>query len=208
MLQWNAKANGRSGVGGAGLWDYEADRLVGNYWHTFFRDLGSLAAVGVPRALTFRSFEYQAVAIARLWAGRSVRGLPGPEEQARWEAGREQATRRDGRRFHDIPWEDGETHHWLGGLFEIAGLGTLTGDGRIPPVLSKELIWAIEHIRKYPDPNKGEDGGKEGAIAAAATNDRGSSQAATTEEKKQEMEQEAEWIVVDRPHRKDLLSFI
>ena len=208
MLQWNAKANGRSGVGGAGLWDYEADRLVGNYWHTFFRDLGSLAAVGVPRALTFRSFEYQAVAIARLWAGRSPRGLPGPAEQARWEAERERATRRDGCRFHDIPWEDGETHRWLRGLFEIAGLGTLTGDGRIPPVLSKELVWAIEHIRKYPDPNKGEDGGGEGAIAAAATNDRESSQAATTEEKKQGMEQEAEWIVVDRPHRKDLLSFI
>ena len=137
---------------------------MGNYWHTFFRDLPSLAAVGVPRTLTFRSFEYQAVAIARLWAGRSVRGLPGPEEQARWEAGREQATRRDGRRFHDIPWEDGETHHWLGGLFEIAGLGTLTGDGRIPLCLAKSSSGLSSTFGSTRTRTKGRTGGKKALL--------------------------------------------
>ena len=218
---WNAAANGRDkhgGIGGAGLWDYAADKLVGNYWHTFFRDLPTLAAVGVPRTLTFRSFEYQAVAIARLWAGRSAVGLPSAAEQAHWEADRERLVRHEHRRFHDIPWEDGETQGWLQGLFDIAGLGTLTGDGRLPPVLSRETIWAIEHIRKYPEPGKGHSGKrvdgeheeKKAAVSTTISNDNDQpADIAFTEELNQEKPgQETEWILVDRPYKQDLLGFI
>ena len=152
---WNAETNGRE------LWDYEQGKLINGYWHTFFRDFESLAIVGMPRTLTFRSFEYQGIALARLWSGRSSAGLPGFEEQERWERERVVKTREKGRRFHDIPWDDGETFEWLGGLFGIAGLGTLKGEGRVPPVLGRELVWAIEHLRKYPEPKRGVGKGEE-----------------------------------------------
>ena len=145
---WNSARNGGD------LYDYAAGRLVGSYWHTFFRDFSTLGIVGMPRALTFRSFEYQAIALARLWAGRNSVGLPGVEEQERWERERAQRTGRERKKFHDVPWDNGETHEWLGGLFEIAGLGTLKGEGMIPPALGPELVWAIEHLKKYPEPGR------------------------------------------------------
>lgn len=58
---WNVQRNGRQ------LWDYEKNKMRRTYQHTFFSDYDSLAIVGLPRVLTFRSFEYQAVALARLW---------------------------------------------------------------------------------------------------------------------------------------------
>jgi hypothetical protein len=147
---WNAKANGRA------FWDYAGNKIINGYWHTFFQDFSTLAIVGLPRALTFRSFEYQAIALARLFSGRNAAPLPPPETMKSWEREREERTRKLHKQFHDVDWEDGETKEWLGGLFGIAGLGTLTGDGRIPPVLGKDLIWAIEHIKKYPEPGKTE----------------------------------------------------
>ena len=143
---WNEAANGRP------LWDYRTEHLVGGYWHTFFRDFPTLGIVGLPRTLTFRSFEYQGIALARLWAGRNALPLPGLDEQARWEAERVRRTQAEGKKFHDIPWDTGETTDYLEFLFRLAGLGTLKGEGRIPPVLGKDLIWAIEHVRKYPVP--------------------------------------------------------
>ena len=159
---WNVEANGRP------FWDYENDRIVNGYWHTFLQDFPTLGIVGIPRVLTFRSFEYQAIALARLFSDRNSVSLPPLEEQKRWERERLDETRRERKKFHDVPWESGETNQtteWLGGLFKIAGLGTLRGDGRLPPALSEDLIWAIEHIRKYPEPGKGKDGeGKEVVI--------------------------------------------
>jgi hypothetical protein len=64
---------------------------------------------------------------------------------------RAKRTRIEGKKYHDIPWDDGETTEYLGYLFEMAGLGTLKGHGRIPPALSKELIWAVENVHKYPE---------------------------------------------------------
>jgi hypothetical protein len=65
-------------------------------------------------------------------------------------------------RFHDIPWDNGDTLEWLDGLFQIAGLGTLRGNGRVPPVLGDDLVWAIENIHKYPEPEISEErSGKE-----------------------------------------------
>jgi hypothetical protein len=37
-------------------------------------------------------------------------------------------------------------------LFEIAGLPQLTGEGRSPPIFDEATRWAVEHIRKYPEP--------------------------------------------------------
>ena len=145
---WNEAANGRP------LWDYDSEHLVGGYWHSFFRDFPTLGIVGLPRTLTFRSFEYQAIALARLWAGRNAIPLPDAEEQERWETERVDRTRAERKKFHDIPWDDGETAGYLNFLFRLAGLGTLKGEGRIPPVLGKALIWAIENIHKYPEPPK------------------------------------------------------
>jgi len=148
---WDVEANGRP------LYDYRAGKLIKSYWHSFFQDFPTLGIVGLPRALTFRSFEYQSVALARLFSGRNATPLPPLEEQVRWEKEREERTRAQRLKFHDIAWDTGETFEYLERLFRIAGLGTLKGEGRIPPVLDKALIWAVEHIVKYPRPGDGND---------------------------------------------------
>lgn len=188
---WNIEANGRP------LWDYEANKLIKGYWHTFFQDFPTLGIVGIQRALTFRSFEYQAVALARLFAGRNALPLPPLEEQQRWEHDREHHVKQAGQKFHDIVWEGGETFAFLGYLFRLAGLGTLTGEGRIPPVLGKELIWAVEHIRKYPEPGRKDEAGNDDETGQAQE------QGDTTNKKGQ-------WVVVDRPrgYKGSLLGFL
>jgi hypothetical protein len=178
---WNEKKNGRP------LWDYEAGKLIRTYWHTFFQDFKTLAILGMPRVLTFRSFEYQAIAVARLFSGRNSSSLPCEEEQRTWEDERAKKTKNEGRKFHDILWESGETKEWLDRLFQIAGLGTLLGEGRVPPVLGKELIRALEHIKKYPEPEHHDSGG--GNIDEDSSENGG------------------EWVLVPKT-RKDLLSFI
>ncbi|PWY92218.1 FAD/NAD(P)-binding domain-containing protein [Aspergillus heteromorphus CBS 117.55] len=150
---WNTARNG-----GHPLYDYAQDRLLGTYLHTFFQRFADLAIVGLPRVLTFRSMEYQAIAVARLWAGRNAVGLPSTEEQARWEANRVELTRQERRKFHDIPWDNGETMEYLRGLFELAGLPRLEGQGRCPPVLDERTRWAIANLKKYPEPEGEEDG--------------------------------------------------
>lgn len=176
---WNSKVNGRT------LWDYQQDRLIGSYQHTFFRDYPTLGIVGLPRVLTFRSFEYQAVALARAFSGRNAVPLPSEKEMVRWERDRESLVTREGRRFHDIlyenaetnSWENGETMVWFQALYDLAGLPLLGGGGRCPPILGEETRWAIEHLRKYPDPD-------------------------------QQNGEEKEWEMVQRAPRKDLLHFI
>ncbi|OTA99447.1 hypothetical protein M426DRAFT_325102 [Hypoxylon sp. CI-4A] len=181
------------------LYDYAAGKLVDGYWHTFFRAHATLALVGIPRVLTFRSFEYQAVAVARLLAGRNAVPLPPVDEQVRWERERLELTRRERRKFHDIQWDTGETFEWLAGLFRIAGLGTLRGEGRIPPALTKELVWAVEHVKKYPEPGKGDgDGGKDGEDG---------DEVILVAEEGEWTGKDDEWVLVQRT-RKDLLAFI
>lgn len=165
---WNVETNGRP------LWDYEGNKLIKTYWHTFFQDFKTLGIIGMPRTLTFRSFEYQAIALARVLSGRNAVPLPPLEEQQRWERDRAERKSRERKKFHDIMWEDGETEGWLKGLFDIAGLGSIRGEGLVPPVLSKELIWAVEHLRKYPE-NPGNQGNKKGGEGM-----------------------EGEWVVVER----------
>lgn len=60
------------------------NRLSGFYQHTFNISDPSLAVVGQIRAaLSFRAYEYQAVAVARVLAGRGT--LPSVAEQKKWE---------------------------------------------------------------------------------------------------------------------------
>lgn len=204
---WNSAKNGRE------LFDYDKNKLDGIYQHTFFRAWPhSLGIVGMPRVLTFRSFEYQAIVLARVFSGREARTLPGAEEMQRWERELEEWKRAQGKKFHDIEWETGETREWLGALFRVAGLGGLMGEGRVPPVLDEELVWAVEHLRKYPEPGKGEDGGdgggedgeeeKEGSVGLGGE---------SAVEGKDGVG--VEWILVHRNRvpegkKKDLLAFI
>jgi hypothetical protein len=171
---WNSAANGGD------LWNYRTNRLNGSYLHTFFHAHSTLGLIGMPRTLTFRSFEYQAVALARVFAGRNRNPLPSIPQMMQWEQKRSELCQQQHRAFHDIPWENGETLDYFRALFEIAGLPTLEGGGRCPPVLDEATRWAVEHIRKYPEP---------GDAAARSDSD------------------DDEWVVVRRSER-DLLHFI
>ena len=178
---WNEKHNGRP------LWSYEKNRMLKAYQHTFFQDFRTLAIVGLPRVLTFRSFEYQSIALARLLSRRNQGDLPVVAAMNRWEQEREKERRESGKKFHDIEWETGETERWLEGFYKIAGLSRLSGEGRTPPVLGKEVRWAIEHLRKYPEPGK--DGNEE-------------------DNSGQEREEANEWVLLKTCVGKDLLAFI
>ncbi|OAA66186.1 Flavin monooxygenase-like protein [Cordyceps fumosorosea ARSEF 2679] len=152
---WNEAAGGNGGP----LFEYRANRLVGCYQHVFFPDRPTLGVVGFPRTITFRSFEYQAIALARLWSGRNARPLPSVEEQRAWEVERAERTRAEGKQFHDVPW-GAETNEYLRELFNFAGLSTLAGDGLLPPPLTKEMVWAYENVLKWKIPKgKGPRGG-------------------------------------------------
>ncbi|EFX01899.1 iron transport multicopper oxidase fet3 precursor [Grosmannia clavigera kw1407] len=176
---WNVEANGRP------LYDYDANRFVGTFQHTFVHDLATLAVIGLPRTLTFRSFEYQAIAIARVWAGRAR--LPPEDEQRRWESERVALRKKEDKNFHDVEWDSGETAAYLDFLFRLAGLPQLDGKGRIPPILDAKTRWAIENIRKYPlgDRKGSQDGSKDDG--RPSTDERG-------------------WVVVEQ--KKDSLTFL
>lgn len=184
---WNVQNNGRE------IWDYRKNKLVKTYLHTFFHDFSTLGIVGVPRVLTFRSFEYQAIALARLFAKRESVKLPSVAEQEKWESEREERLIQKKKKYHDIEWETGETLDWLGSLYQIAGLGLLTGEGRVPPVLNDEMRWAIEHLRKYPESGRNGIGNTERMEVSA--------------DRKDEQHEEG-WVLVERSSTKDLLSFI
>lgn len=145
---WNVKQNGRP------LYDHKLDRMIENYQHTFLTDFPTVAIVGMPRVLTFRSFEYQAIAVARLWSNRAAHALPSAKEQRSWLRKRAEYANHVRQRFHQIDWDNGETMEWLRFLFDFAGLPVLEGLGRCPPVLGAETRWFIDHVKKYPDRGK------------------------------------------------------
>lgn len=150
---WNTKANG------APLFDYQENKLSGFYQHTFsIKYPNSLAIVGIPRVLTFRSFEYQAVAIARLFSGRNTRPLPPRSEMETWDKIRTELTRSEHRPFHGILWDNGETEDWFRYLYDLSGLPLLDGRGRVPPVLDEKARWAYDHLKKYPEPDQDQEG--------------------------------------------------
>ncbi|KAB8079141.1 hypothetical protein BDV29DRAFT_152008 [Aspergillus leporis] len=65
------------------------NRVAGFYQHVFKIGDPSLALVGQVRAaISFRVYEYQAVAVARYFARRNARALPSPQAQDLWEVER------------------------------------------------------------------------------------------------------------------------
>ncbi|OOF89935.1 hypothetical protein ASPCADRAFT_180079 [Aspergillus carbonarius ITEM 5010] len=93
------------------------NRVAGFYQHIFSISDPSLVLVGQVRAaLSFRVYEYQAVAVARYFANRG-RGLPSQTEQENWEY--ERLKRKgNGVGFHEIKPEFGE---YFDALVDIAG---------------------------------------------------------------------------------------
>ncbi|KAL3432154.1 hypothetical protein BDV09DRAFT_206155 [Aspergillus tetrazonus] len=66
-----------------------SNRVAGFYQHIFKIGDPSLAMVGQVRgALSFRVYEYQAVAVARYFANHNAKPLPSPAEQDEWEVER------------------------------------------------------------------------------------------------------------------------
>lgn len=66
-----------------------SNRVAGFYQHIFKIGDPSLALVGQVRgALSFRVYEYQAVAVARYFANHNATPLPSPQEQDAWEVER------------------------------------------------------------------------------------------------------------------------
>lgn len=183
---WNVKNNGRL------LYDYENGKLVNTYWHTFFHDLPTVGMVGIQRALTFRSFEYQAVALARLFTGRNAFPLPPVEEQRAWELDRLEVVRSTGRKFHDIQYQPGglgkEMFDFLGYLYRLAGLGTLRGDGRVPPVLGEDVLDALKNIHKYPTPGQSSNNAGGSGCTDKSSDTYGH----------QEVNATKEWVLVER----------
>lgn len=99
-------------------------RLAGFYQHVFNISDPSLAVVGqVKAAISFRVYEYQAVAVARYFAGRGG-GLPSPKEQDQWEVKRLQY-KGPTSEFHEIKPDFGE---YFEVLRKIAG----TEGGELP----------------------------------------------------------------------------
>ncbi|PSN74445.1 flavin-containing monooxygenase [Corynespora cassiicola Philippines] len=92
------------------------NRLGGFYQHAFSISDPSLAVVGQIRAaLSLRAYEYQAVAVARVFAGRG--NLPSVTEQTAWEQDRLK-TRGPTHIFHTIAPDFGE---YFNNLRKIAG---------------------------------------------------------------------------------------
>ncbi|OKO97262.1 Thiol-specific monooxygenase [Penicillium subrubescens] len=105
------------------------NRVPDLYQHVFYRHDPTLTFVGaVGAGLTFKVFEWQAVAAARVLAGRAT--LPSAEEQETWETGRI-ALRGDGPAFTVI---NPEFKAYFEGLRELAGEPHEGGQGRpLPP---------------------------------------------------------------------------
>jgi len=100
------------------------NRLSRFYQHIFNIDNPSLAVVGQVRAaLSFRAYEYQAVAIARYFAGHENGRLPSAEEQKEWEAKRLEY-KGDTDRFHEVAPDFAEYFNWLQEFAGKPAIGT------------------------------------------------------------------------------------
>ncbi|KAH8808669.1 putative dimethylaniline monooxygenase [Xylogone sp. PMI_703] len=90
----------------------EQNRLQGFYQHIFKIGDPTLAVVGqVKAAISFRVYEYQAVAVARFLAGRS-QALPGIHEQYEWERKRLEY-KGPTNSFHEVKPDFAEYFNWL-----------------------------------------------------------------------------------------------
>ncbi|PVI01785.1 dimethylaniline monooxygenase [Periconia macrospinosa] len=113
-------------------------RLAGFYQHVFNISDPSLAVVGqVKAAISFRVYEYQAVAVARFLAGRGG-GLPSRREQDNWEVQRLQY-KGPTSLFHEVKPDFSE---YFAFLREVAGPPADESDGYELPEWQDE--WAVK----------------------------------------------------------------
>lgn len=90
-----------------------SNRLSRFYQHILNIDNPSLAVVGQCRAaLSFRVYEYQAVAVARYFANHESKPLPSVTEQKDWETKRLEY-KGDSDRFHEIAPDFESYFNWL-----------------------------------------------------------------------------------------------
>lgn len=90
-----------------------SNRLSRFYQHILNIDNPSLAVIGQCRAaLSFRVYEYQAVAVARYFANHENKALPTVAEQKEWEVKRLDY-KGDSDRFHEIAPDFTEYFNWL-----------------------------------------------------------------------------------------------
>lgn len=125
------------------------NRVAGFYQHIFKIGDPSLAMVGQVRAaISFRVYEYQAVAVARYFAGRG-KDLPSPQEQELWEVKRLQY-KGPSALFHEIKPDFKEYFDFLRDLAGPPAPGTDAYD--LPPWDDKwaELAFGILQLKdKY-----------------------------------------------------------
>ncbi|KIH88119.1 hypothetical protein SPBR_06553 [Sporothrix brasiliensis 5110] len=116
-------------------------RIQGLYQHVFCRADPCLAFVGmVAGGLTFRVFEWQAVAAARVFAGRAV--LPSHEEMRQWEADTV-AARGDGVRFFNVAPDFAD---YFDGLRRLAGDPAPGTTGRVLPPFQQQWADAFNDV--------------------------------------------------------------
>ncbi|EFW99707.1 FAD dependent oxidoreductase [Grosmannia clavigera kw1407] len=121
-----------SGDGIDGIPAPETNRLAGFYQHVFCTAEPSLAVVGqVDGAISLRVFEYQAVAVARFFAGHAAHVLPSLAEQQAWEADR-LARLGPSERFHEIFPDTVAYFTWLR-TFAGPPAATSKGAYELPP---------------------------------------------------------------------------
>ncbi|KAL6240007.1 hypothetical protein BDW75DRAFT_911 [Aspergillus navahoensis] len=115
---------------------FKADRVPGIYQHVFGIGDPSLAFLGLVRApLLFRMIEYEAVAVARYYAGHGSE-LPSQEDQKRWEA-EQVKLKGDTYKFHDVTAEMKEHMEFLR---DLAGPPTAGTDAYELPQVPDEWL--------------------------------------------------------------------
>ncbi|KAM0388108.1 hypothetical protein ACHAQC_009932 [Fusarium culmorum] len=135
---WNSEANCGP------LYDYDKAKLNGSFLHTFFRNHQTLGIIGFGQTLAFRSYEYQAIALARLFSGRNATPILAAGDQEDWERSWADHTKEEGINFHTINFKNGDLLKWYNELSNIAGL-PLCGKGRVPPVFTDETMRQLEN---------------------------------------------------------------
>jgi thioredoxin reductase len=142
------------------------NRVAGFYQHIFKVGDPSLALVGQVRAgISFRVYEYQAVAVARYFAGRNATPLPTPQEQDLWEVKRLQYKGHTAL-FHEVKPDFEE---YFGFLTNLAGLPASGTDGyELPPwddQWAEQAFEILQHKDRYWKSLRKAAGG-EGTVAA------------------------------------------